>query len=49
MDKLFQNVPEFSVQNVLTSPWLLMSLLTIGGLMALDLFLARGRARIALL
>jgi hypothetical protein len=46
LDKLFHGIPEFSVQNVLTSPWLLLSVLTVGGLMALDLFLERGRARV---
>lgn len=49
MDKLFQNVPKFSLGNLVASPWLLMTGLTIGGLMALDMFLARGRARFSLL
>lgn len=49
MDKLFQNIPEFSLQQAFTSPWLLMTLLTIGGLMALDVFLVRGRTRFSML
>ena len=49
MDKLLQSVPEFSFGNLVTSPWLLMAALTIGALMALDVFLVRGRSRSALL
>ncbi|MBK8499524.1 MAG: hypothetical protein IPL52_12110 [Flavobacteriales bacterium] len=48
-DKLLQSVPEFSLERVFTSPWLMMTVLTIGVLMALDVFLARGRARFSLL
>lgn len=48
LNNLFKGLPEFSLTNVLTSPWLLMTLLTVGGLMALDVFLVRGRTRIAL-
>ncbi len=49
LDKLFQGIPKFSLQKVFTSPWLLMTLLTVGGLMALDVLLARGRTRISVL
>lgn len=46
-DQLLQRVPEFSLAPVLTSPWLIFGSLAIGLLMALDVLLARQRARVS--
>lgn len=48
LDKLFRSMPQFSLAGLLTSPWLLMTLLAIGSLMALDVLLARGRMRLSM-